>query len=353
MLAVTTFSLTTMVSAYSAATTSVTPRATKLMIEDATSQNVLAAFLGSFLFSLVGIITLAMNRQGEKGRLVLFVFTLIVVLIIVVTLVRWIDYVVRLGRVNETTEKVEDATEMALQAWMTRPELGGSLLAAGWQEDDPHVHAVRISEVGYVRHIDAPALAAWAEAKDTTIRLAAVPGTLVDPMRPVAFLARIPDDEDLETIRVAFSLGRERSFDQDPRFGFSVLAEISSRALSPAVNDPGTAIDVISRATRLLTQWDGAETKVKPAYPRLFVPSLTTEEMLDDVFTPIARDGAGLVEVQVRLQKAFAALARQHGGRCRQGAIMHSRLALQRAEQAMTFEPDLDRVRKAAVEVLD
>lgn len=351
MLAVTTFSLTTMVSAYSAATTSVTPRATKLMIEDTTSQNVLAAFLGSFLFSLAGIITLAMNLQGERGRLVLFVFSLVVVLIVVVTLVRWIDYVVRLGRVNETTEKVEMAIEEALRSWRERPNLGGTPLPAGAMRLPGHVHPVLIPAVGYVRHVDAPALASWAEARDTTISLAALPGTLVDPGRPVAYLQTLPEEEDIEAIRLAFSLGRERSFDQDPRFGFSVLAEISSRALSPGINDPGTAIDVISRATRLLTRWGAPDDPGAPPHPRLHVPTLTAEELLDDVFTPIARDGAGLVEVQIRLQKAFAVLARQEGGRCREGARMHSRLALQRAEQAMTFGPDRERVREAAMQV--
>ncbi|RST86064.1 DUF2254 domain-containing protein [Aquibium carbonis] len=352
MLAVTTFSLTTMVSAYSAATTSVTPRATKLMIEDTTSQNVLAAFLGSFLFSLVGIITLAMNLQGENGRLVLFVFTLIVVMIIVVTLVRWIDYVVRLGRVNETTREVEEATEKALVAWIERPNLGGGSLPAEADRQVGHDHPVFIPAVGYVRHIDVAALAEWADARQATVSVAALPGTLVDPTRPVAYLTFAPDDDDVAAICEVFMLGKERSFDQDPRFGFSVLAEIASRALSPAINDPGTAIDVISRAIRLLTVWDKAQVSGTPAYPRLFVPALTTEELLDDVFTPIARDGAGIVEVQIRLQKAFGALARQQGGRCRTAAGRHSRMALGRAEHAMTFDPDRERVRKAAAEVL-
>lgn len=67
MLAVTTFSLSTMVTAYGAATSNVTPRATRLIMEDSTTQNVLAAFVGSFLFSLVAIITLAMGAYGDHG----------------------------------------------------------------------------------------------------------------------------------------------------------------------------------------------------------------------------------------------------------------------------------------------
>ncbi|MGL1316136.1 DUF2254 family protein, partial [Vibrio parahaemolyticus] len=47
MLAVTTFTLNIKFSAYSAASAGVTPRATKLLIEDSTTQNALSTFLGS------------------------------------------------------------------------------------------------------------------------------------------------------------------------------------------------------------------------------------------------------------------------------------------------------------------
>ena len=73
MLAVTTFSLSIMVTAYGSATTNVTPRATRLVVEDVTTQNVLATFIGSFLFSLVGIIALNMGAYGERGRVILFI----------------------------------------------------------------------------------------------------------------------------------------------------------------------------------------------------------------------------------------------------------------------------------------
>lgn len=58
MLAVTTFSLSISVSAYASAAGTATPRATSLLQEDSTTQNVLATFLGAFVFSLVGIIAL-------------------------------------------------------------------------------------------------------------------------------------------------------------------------------------------------------------------------------------------------------------------------------------------------------
>ncbi|KGT35882.1 hypothetical protein HC02_00590, partial [Vibrio parahaemolyticus] len=78
MLAVTTFSLNIMVSAYSAASAGVTPRATKLLMEDSTTQNALATFLGSFLFSLVGIIALGIGAYHEQAQIYLFIVTMVV-----------------------------------------------------------------------------------------------------------------------------------------------------------------------------------------------------------------------------------------------------------------------------------
>jgi uncharacterized membrane protein len=125
MLAVTTFSLTVMVSAYAVATSNVTPRAIRLLMQDTTTQNVLSTFLGSFLFSLVGIIALSAGAYGESGRVVLFVVTLGVIGLVVVTMLRWISHLSHFGRVADTTDRVEAATQRALQDRVARPFLGG------------------------------------------------------------------------------------------------------------------------------------------------------------------------------------------------------------------------------------
>ncbi|PLX65382.1 MAG: DUF2254 domain-containing protein, partial [Vibrio alginolyticus] len=109
MLAVTTFSLNIMVSAYSAASAGVTPRATKLLMEDSTTQNALATFLGSFLFSLVGIIALGIGAYHQQAQIYLFIVTIAVIVMIILTLLRWIQHLSVLGRVSETTSYVEQA----------------------------------------------------------------------------------------------------------------------------------------------------------------------------------------------------------------------------------------------------
>ena len=348
MLTVTTFSLSTAVSAYGAATSNVTPRATKLLIEDTTTQNVLATFVGSFLYSLVAIITLSMGAYGERGRVVLFAVTILVILLIVVTLLRWIDYLLKLGRVGETTEAVEDAAASAMRARHLHPYLGGSRLRETDGAIPQDTAAVFSKHIGYVQHVDLGAIASCAKSAGGQVFLRALPGTFVNRYRPIALCAGFGEASELAVVRDAFSISAERSFDQDPRFGISVLAEIASRALSPAVNDAGTAIDVISRAVRVMTIWTEEVEREEPIYPEVHVPELTVNDLFYDFFSPIARDGAGNAEVQIRLQKAFAALIRTGDQRFVDNARRHSALALKRALETLEFEDDRRRVREAA-----
>lgn len=153
MLAVTTFSLSIMVTAYGSATTNVTPRATRLVVEDVTTQNVLATFIGSFLFSLVGIIALSMGAYGERGRVILFIVTLVVIALILITLLRWIQHLTSLGRVGETTAKVEQAAIETFIARARNPCLGGY----PWLENNEQPKgtvAVYPKKIGYVEYIN-------------------------------------------------------------------------------------------------------------------------------------------------------------------------------------------------------
>lgn len=68
----------------------------------------LSPFVGSFLFSIVGIIVLKTGAYGPSGRSVLFA------VIIVVNLLHWIDHLTRVGRVGETTSRIEGAARQAI-----------------------------------------------------------------------------------------------------------------------------------------------------------------------------------------------------------------------------------------------
>lgn len=353
MLSVTIFSLTAVVAAQSSATGNASPRTTQVLSEDNTSQNALGTFIGAFIFAMAGIVALQAGFYDERGRFSLYLVTLAVLVVIVVTLLRWIDHVLSMGRVGDITSRVEARTAEVLRQQRACPHLGGTALAGG--EAVPGAATpLHADGFGYVRNIDVEALQQVAARCGAQVYVACLPGVYADACRPLAWLSggRV-DDQAQADMRAAFDVGAARTFDQDPRFGLLVLAEVASRALSPAMNDPGTAIDVLGRAARLLAI-RAEEAVGDPApvrYPDVHVPAVPLERFFEDVFVPIARDGAGMVEVGVRLQETLLGLALLDDAAFTRLSVRHSAMALARSEQALAFGDDLRRVREAAAPV--
>ena len=57
-------------------------------------------------------------------------------------------------------------------------------------------------------------------------------------------------------LRKALAFGEERTLEQDPMFAFRILVDIAAKALSPAINDPTTAVLALDQIQRLL-RWLG------------------------------------------------------------------------------------------------
>lgn len=347
MLAVTTFSLATMVSAYGIASQSATPRASSLLIEDNHAQIALATFIGAFLFSIAGLIALSTGLYGDGGRMVLFIASVAVIVLITVTLLRWIEQLSRFGRVSETINLVEDATRHAMQSRARAPFMGG--VPAGDLPGDGV--PIESETVGYVEHLDMEGLAQVAQEHGIDIHVVSLPGSFAAPGHPLAITTRALDKDGVDSVRKAFSVGDSRTFENDPRYGLIVLNEIAIRALSPAVNDPGTCIDIIGTIVRLLVGWSEARVKhaghAEVQYPHVHVPALSEDDMYDDVFPSIVRDGAHMREIGIKLQKAFAALSLCTHVPTRRPVAEHARAAYARAMDAMDFEPDREAIRQA------
>lgn len=348
MLAVTTFSVGALTSAYGSATSNGTARATQLLTQDRVVQNSLAVFIGSFVFSIVGLIALKVSAYGPVGRAVLFLVTIAIIFMIVLALLRWINQLTQLGRVSDTVSRIEQETERTMQTRLELPFLGGVC----HDGQPPATGAqVRSKGVGYVNFIDTARLSEIAENAGLVIHIQVLPGAFVYSGSVLASVnePELAPEQSAAMIE-AFTIGLQRSYDQDPRFGLVVLSEVALRALSPAVNDPGTAIDVIGRQTRLLTnwaeRWEEACTQA-PLYPRLRVPALQYSDLFEDAFNLIGRDGAGQIDVMLRLVKALMALAEIGSPASRQAANDQLAVAVARARAAMTSNDDLRRISEA------
>ena len=269
-------------------------------------------------------------------------------MIILVTFFRWIDYLSNLSRVGQILERVEQTTSKSLRSRCQSPYLGGRPLN---QVPDDAVALVS-DQIGYIEHLDIGTLDSIAAKADGRIYATNLSGTFVDTAQPMAWLSWEPDERERDALQRAFVVGSERSFEQDPRFGLIALSEIASRALSPGVNDPGTAIDVIGRVVKVLWNWtdpESAEAEIR--HPNVFVPALSIADLFDDAFSSIIRDGADTLEVGIRLQKALAILAAFHDAPFTENARRYAALALRHAEAVLRLDEEKEILRSLADDV--
>ncbi|UWQ45053.1 DUF2254 domain-containing protein [Leisingera aquaemixtae] len=308
MLAVTTFSLNVMVSAYRTAASMATPRVYRLLLEDTVTHRVLATFVGGFIFSLSGVILFRARYYTPEGALVVFGITIVVVVLIVGAILRWIDHLSGLGSMDHTLRLIESRTRDSMRARLDMPCLGGQRS----DSSDVPADAVAIpaSRSGFVRFAGMAQLNELAEEAGTEITLAKAPGEYILRGQPVAWAAA-GDNDFCKAASKAIDIGDVRSFDQDPSFGLTLLAETAQRALSPGINDPGTAVEVMGRLGRLLWETmpaDEISSTRKPEFPNVKVPPVTARHLLRCAFPPIARSGSDSPSVMGWMQKTLQEL---------------------------------------------
>ncbi|PJK05909.1 hypothetical protein CO609_02970 [Lysobacteraceae bacterium NML91-0268] len=125
MLAVSTFSLSILVQAFSSAASSASPRALRVIMADDNAQTAIAAFISAFIYSVIALMALGVGYYGSAGRFVLLLFTVVVMINVIIMLIRWINTLSRLGRMGYTIGRVEHVAAEAMLAYQAQPLLGG------------------------------------------------------------------------------------------------------------------------------------------------------------------------------------------------------------------------------------
>jgi len=115
-------------------------------------------------------------------------------------------------------------------------------------------------------------------------------------------------------LRRAIRLEAERTFEQDPKYPLRMLVDVAIRALSPAINDPTTAVQALDQIEDLLRRLGKRELEAgyggdETGTLRLIFPTPTWEDYLALAFDEIRQYGARSVQVMRRLRSALIGLA--------------------------------------------
>jgi len=344
MLTATTFSLSVMVSVHRAVSGQWTPRAHRVMLDDTTTQTVLSTFIGAYIYSLTATVLTSTTYFGEDDRVVLFAMTVVVIILIVAVLLRWILKLETRGSLGDTVKRLEVVARQVLSDRLTYPCLG----ATPWDGTPPPIPTVDITsdKAGIVGAIFQDRLQSWADEEEREVWIEVAVGQFV---MPGAVLARVSGEgEPPRTPAGAFHITGSRNADQDPSFAVTQIAEIGAKALSPGVNDPGTAIDVIYRLAGVFADVEDLKEDDEPHLPRVFMRPLAADPLLRAGFEPLIRYAGGALEVHTALQISLRGLASAPCAEIADAATALAREALDRAEQALPFGPDVERLREMA-----
>ena len=128
-------------------------------------------------------------------------------------------------------------------------------------------------------------------------------------LRVVGGTGPIPE----EVLRSAIELGTERTFDQDPKYAIRLLVDIAIRALSPAVNDPTTAVQALSEIEDLLLRLGRRRLEIgtyrdSAGRPKFLLHYPLWEDFLRLAFDEIRFYGSSSVQVMRRMNALVAEL---------------------------------------------
>lgn len=344
MLAVSTFSLNIMVTAHRAAADVATPRMHRILLQDTTTQSVLAAFIGAFVFSLASLLLFRIGFYSKDAAATVTGITTLVVIWVILSLLRWIDHLTTLGSLESSLRSARHLAAQALRAHARAPGLGATALTGDVVLPTSKT-PLRAPKTGYVQLIDMPMLEGCLPDHGA-VYLDVRPGAHILVGQTIGQVSGAVGSDIVARLSRAFTFGDVRTHEQDAEFGLIVLSEIASKALSPGINDAGTAMEAMNVLTSLV--WDYArdtQGRVAATTPKVFAPVPGPDALMEAAFGGLARDGADNIAVAMGLRHTLLALSRSDNPDVSAAAIRFAETALVSAREAGLSERDLDQLR--------
>ncbi len=166
-----------------------------------------------------------------------------------------------------------------------------------------------------IQAVDVAALVNLAKASDAMIEIVVAVGDTVVELTPLLHVCGTRESIPEDKLRSGIEVGNERTFEQDPKYAIRLLVDIAIKALSPAINDPTTAVQALDQIEDLLLRLGQRDLEIgsyrdSDGKLRLVVPFPTWDDLLRLAFDEICFYGATSVQVMRRMNALIADLCR-------------------------------------------
>jgi uncharacterized membrane protein len=190
---------------------------------------------------------------------------------------------------------------------------GESAAAAPERPAGPTTELTHTGAPAVIAAVDRAALLRLARQTGGYVTVVPVVGEYLAPGRVVLRISGARHEADPALARRVFVPSRQRTTDQDPAFVLRMLVDIAIRALSPAVNDPTTAVQALDRIETLLVELAGRHPGPSvlvddDGTPRAMVPAPRWPAYMELGLVEIRRYGAGSPQIARRLHALYDCL---------------------------------------------
>jgi uncharacterized membrane protein len=343
------------------------PRLLRNFMQDTGNQVVLGTFIGTFIYCLLVLRTIRGEGDGYEQFVPQLAVTVGILLAIISigVLIYFIHHASTIIQASNVIQNVSADLHSAIERLFPQkighgePELRQTVteIPASFEEE---AVPIRANSTGYLQAIDDEELMKIACKYNLLVHLQTRPGKFV--VQGSGLILAFPGEKVhqklTKQINNAFILGKERTEQQDVEFPINQLVEIALRAISPAVNDPFTAIRCIDQLSAGLCHIVQRNFPSPYRYDnnnrlRVITESVKFAGLMDAAFNQIRQYGRSDVALTIRLLEAIGLIATYTKNSKYQAVLRHhADMILQDSREELSQEQDRQDVEERYYQVI-
>jgi uncharacterized membrane protein len=269
------------------------PRIIVSFSRDRVTQWTLGIFLGTFLYCMAAL-PAARSLPHPFAPVATVLGAMLLALACVAWLLFFIHHTSQAINVNQIVDRIASETEAMIDEMMPHPRRDTRMADNGQIDPSTWETPVLSDASGYIRFIDTKQLVGLAKAYRVKVHVLRRVGQFVPAGIPLLMVYKGErlSSEGIAVLRGAFDFGPSRTLQQDLEFGVLQIVDIALKAISPAVNDPSTAISCVDQLSRVLIRFASREPPESmlfdpPGMIRVIILWTDFDRMLDSAFEQI------------------------------------------------------------------
>jgi uncharacterized membrane protein len=291
------------------------PRIIVSFAKDRVTQWTLGVFLGTFCYCMAAL-PAARSLPHPYSPVFAVCGAMLLALSCVAWLLYFIHHISQAISVSHIVDRIATETEGIIDDVMPQPREDQRTFEPPPRELETWDIPLLSESSGYIRFVDTRRLVALAKFHHVKIRAVRRVGQFVPAGTPLVLVykaSRLPPESAAEILG-AFDLGPSRTLQQDVEFGVLQIVDIGLKAISPAVNDPTTAVSCVDQLSRILIRFASRELPSAilydpPGIPRVMIPWISFQGLLKSAFEQIRLYSKADVAVSLRLLRALSDIA--------------------------------------------